>query len=242
MNRRLINGSAASGFTLLELLIVIAIIAVLAVILIIVINPAETLRKTRDAQRISDTSTLKTSVGIFTTSTTTVYLAGASSNAGCKTGAGGGTYGAGSKVYYSLPSDGVGGAITDTTLDGGVNPPLSAQVATASLNLTDSTGWLPIAFNSLTSGSPISNLPVDPVNQVNAIAGGSDTLGSISNKSLMYRYACNSTSLTYEIDAVLESTEYTSGTNNKLVADGGNNSNYYEAGTNLLVLGAGTDI
>ena len=39
------------GFTLLELLIVIAIIAILSVVLVIVLNPAETLRKSRDAQR-----------------------------------------------------------------------------------------------------------------------------------------------------------------------------------------------
>ena len=48
----------AKGFTLLELLIVIAIIAVLSVILVLVLNPAETLKKSRDTQRMSDLSTL----------------------------------------------------------------------------------------------------------------------------------------------------------------------------------------
>jgi hypothetical protein len=58
----------------------------------------------------------------------------------------------------------------------------------------------------------------------------------------VYRYVCNSTSLTYEVDAALESAEYSSGTNNKLTTDGGNNVNYYEVGTNLKIIGSGTDI
>jgi prepilin-type N-terminal cleavage/methylation domain-containing protein len=232
MNAHIKTGRGSRGFTLLELLIVIAIIAVLSVVLIIVINPAETLKKSRDAQRISDLSTMKTAIGIFTTSTSTVYLAGSASNAGCKTGAGVGSYGAGSKVYYSLPS---GSAITDATLDGGSGSvPAAAQVAAASVPLTDGTGWLPINFDSLTSGSPVSNLPVDPINTV-------ASLSAVAGTDLVYRYACNSTSLTYELDATLESTEYTSGANNKLTTDGGNNSNLYESGTNLKILGAGAD-
>ena len=59
--------SKNSGFTLLELLIVIAIIAVLSVALVIVLNPAEALRKSRDAQRISDLTTLKKAIGLYLT-------------------------------------------------------------------------------------------------------------------------------------------------------------------------------
>lgn len=232
MNAHIKKGRGSKGFTLLELLIVIAIIAVLSVVLIIVINPAETLKKSRDAQRISDLSTMKTAIGIFTTSTSTVYLAGSASNAGCKTGGGAGSYGASSKLYYSLPS---GSAITDTSLDGGTgSQPAAGQVAAASVPLTDGTGWLPINFDSLTSGSPVSNLPVDPINTVASLAG-------VASTDLVYRYACNSTSLTYELDATLESSEYTSGANNKLTTDGGNNSNLYETGTNLKILGTGVD-
>lgn len=218
------------GFTLLELLIVIAIIAILSVALIIVINPAETLKKSRDAQRISDMGTLKTAIGIYTTSTTTPYLAG-TDNTACKTGGSGGTYASGDKIYYSLSS---ASTITDTTLDGGsISVPASSQVAAASVPLTDGTGWLPINFDSLTSGSPISNLPIDPINTV-------ASLSAVANTDLVYRYACNATNLTYEIDARLESTEYTS-TNNKHAVDGGNNGEYYEVGTNLKILGTGTD-
>lgn len=227
---------STSGFTLLELLIVISIIAILSVMLIIVINPAETLKKSRDAQRISDLNTIKTAMGIYTTSTTTVYLAGSASNAGCKTGGSGGTYGAGSKIYYSYPSDGKGASISDATLDtGSGSVPAPVQVVTANSSLIDGTGWLPVNFETLTSGSPISNLPVDPVNTVTAAA-------TVAQADLVYRYACNSTSLTYEVDARLESTEYTSAqANDKHGTDGGNNSGLYEVGTNLKILGTGSD-
>ncbi len=218
------------GFTLLELLIVIAIVAILSVALILVINPAETLKKSRDAQRISDLSTLKTAMGIYTTSTTTPFLGSLTANAKCKTtpatafGASG-TFG----LFYSLPST---SAITDTTLDGSTAVTPAMQSATPSL--TDGTGWIPVNFETLTSGSPISNLPIDPVNTVG-------TLSAVASTDLVYRYACSVTPLAYEIDATLESTEYTSGTNNKLASDGGNNSAYYEIGTNLRILGTGTD-
>src|SRR3990172_4173703 len=74
-----------AGFTLLELLIVITILAILAVIIIFVLNPAETLRKSRDVQRMSDLATLKNAISLYMTSTTTPYLGNSSSNATCKT-------------------------------------------------------------------------------------------------------------------------------------------------------------
>lgn len=217
------------GFTLLELLIVIAIIAILSVALIIVINPAETLKKSRDAQRISDMSTLKTAIGIYTTSTTSPQLGGGTANAKCKptpttAWGGSGTYG----LYYSLASG--SGSITDVALDGSTVVTPALQVATPAL--TDGTGWIPIPFDNLTGGSPISNLPIDPTNTIAA-------LGGVLSTDLVYRYACAVTPLTYEIDATLESAEYTSGSNNKLTTDGGNSTLYYEVGTNLKVLGAG---
>lgn len=63
-----------AGFTLLELLIVISIIAILAVALVLVLNPGETLKKSRDAQRISDLGTIKTALGIYLTSTSTPIM------------------------------------------------------------------------------------------------------------------------------------------------------------------------
>src|SRR3989344_4392766 len=93
-----------SGFTLLELLIVIAIIAILSVALVIVLNPAETLRKSRDAQRLSDLSTLKTAIGLYLTSTTSPLLDNGT-NSTCKPTPATARGAAGAyKIWYSLPS------------------------------------------------------------------------------------------------------------------------------------------
>ena len=66
------------GFTLIELLVVIAIIAVLSVLLIIVLDPAETLKRARDSQRVSDLNTMKTAIGVYLTSTSSPQLGGTS--------------------------------------------------------------------------------------------------------------------------------------------------------------------
>ncbi|MEK7148534.1 MAG: prepilin-type N-terminal cleavage/methylation domain-containing protein [Patescibacteria group bacterium] len=221
------------GFTLLELLIVVSIIAILSVALIFVINPAETLKKSRDANRISDLSAMKTALGLYTTSTTTPYLGGLASNNGCKSAPTSAWVGAGTpKIFYSLPG---ASAVTDTSLDNSTGITVASSTATATYTLTDGTGWIPVNFDSLIGGSPISNLPIDPVNSL-----GTDTAASISTSTLAYRYACSITPLAYEIDAVFESGTYTTGSDNKLLKDGGDSDNYYEVGTNLRILGVGT--
>ena len=53
------------GFTLIELLVVIAILAILAVTVVVVLNPAELLRQSRDATRLSDMSSINKAVGLY---------------------------------------------------------------------------------------------------------------------------------------------------------------------------------
>lgn len=218
------------GFTLLELLIVIAIIAILSVMLIIVINPVETLRKSRDSQRISDLNTLKTAMGVYTTTIASPNLDGSATssvNTLCRTSA---AWVTGNLVWYSLPSD--TGTISGVNIVGAAAQPSAAQVTQANLARVDGGGWIPVNFEALTSGSPISNLPVDPVNKVT-------TLTAPANTDYVYRYACNSTNLTYEVDARLESDEFTKVTN-RMQSDGGDNDNLFEVGTNIRILGAGS--
>jgi len=214
------------GFTLLELLIVVSIIAILSVALVLVLNPAEALRKARDSQRMSDLSTMKTALGLYLTGTSTPYLGSVTANSACKTlplTAWGSPF----KIGYSLDSD--IGAITDTTLDGSS---VAVYQQSTSPSLTDGTGWIPVNFDTLTGGSPISNLPLDPTNTIADLA-------SVASTDLVYRYACSQTPLSFEMDAQLESTAYTS-TDDKRTTDGGNNANLYEVGTNLKILGTGT--
>ena len=223
------------GFTLLELIIVIGIIAILSVALVIVLNPAETLKKARDAQRISDLSTLKTAIGLYLTNTTTPQLSGGNwaSATGCQVTLG--TFASGNKIYYSYPS-GTGTLSNGSTIDGYASSALTPnQVANPSL--TAGTGWIPINFSTLTGGSPISNLPIDPVNTVSSVTAP-------ANADLVYRFACAQSPISYEIDATLESSAYTTAPNDMRLNDGGNSNLYYETGTNLSIMGkttGGTD-
>lgn len=230
------------GFTLLELLIVIAILATLATIVVIVLNPAETLAKSRDTQRLSDLTTLKSALALYLTSVSSPTLGGAS-NVGCKTATG---YGANSKIYYSYPGDSPGVPISDSALDGGiVLQPGPAQVTNANLANIDSTGWIPVNFSSVIGGSPISSLPVDPINDID---NGSSSANAVTDEALVYRYACYSqgSNLSFEINANLESNAFTTITgadlqNNKERRDGGNNQYLLEAGNKLDILGNGQD-
>ena len=216
-----------AGFTLLELLIVVSIIAILSVALVLVLDPAETLKKSRDAQRMSDMSTIKTALGLYLTSTSTPYLGSSTSTANCKANIAGAT----TRIMYSLPST---TSISDPSLDA-ASGVVALQSATPSL--TDGTGWVPVNLDSLTSGSPISNFPIDPVNNV---AVGASTAANVTSEALVYRYACMLSPLTFEIDAQLESTAYTS-TEDKRKSDGGNSDLYYEVGTNLKIVDGDTN-
>lgn len=227
------NKKREGGFTLLELLIVVSIIAILSVALVVVLDPAEALRKSRDAQRISDMASMKTALGLYLTSTTTPYLGGVSANTACEANPGATTVPVSpTKIFYSLG----GSAITATNLDGASAYAAGNQVAVANVPLTDGTGWIPVNFDTLIGGSPISNLPIDPVN---TLASG-EGAASVTKASLMYRYACSQTPLAFEIDAALESTAYTV-SDDKRAKDGGNNADFYEVGTNLRILGTGNN-
>src|SRR3989344_5392991 len=136
------NINSKKGFTLLELLIVIAIIAVLSTILIVAINPAETLRKTRDTQRISDLSSVKTAIGVYVTTAAIPQLDGTAGTANvlCVNGSGTDT------IWVSTSLTGTANDITDIGPFGGITtgavPVQRADDATASL--VDGTGWIPI--------------------------------------------------------------------------------------------------
>jgi len=219
--------SPPKGFTLLELLVVIAIIAVLSVILFLIINPAEVLRKSRDAQRMSDLSTLSAAIGLYKINTLDPKMAGID-NFGCKGTTNSTDWQTSDYIYYSYPSDSPGSLISSKNFDdmtfttGGPH-----QVIASNLGLVNGLGWLPINFTSIIGNSPISNLPIDPVNTIADPTQPND-------KDLVYRYICLETNLKYEINATLESIAYTV-TENKMAKDGGNNINYYEIGTDLTL-------
>ncbi|MBI5466166.1 MAG: type II secretion system protein [Candidatus Kerfeldbacteria bacterium] len=229
------------GFTLLELLIVIAILAILGTVLVLVLNPAETLKKSRDTQRISDMATLKTALALYTTTILSPDLdAGATFK--CLSGTA-----TDAMIAYSKPQAGailctadvVPGADASTSADFSASD-YCYNVVAANSTLVDGTGWLPVNLGSITGGSPISNMPLDPTNTI-----ATDTTPIMSD--LVYRYACQSTSTTkstyiFELNARLESSAYgPSGSDDRSAKDGGDNDVLYEVGTSVRLLGSGTN-
>jgi prepilin-type N-terminal cleavage/methylation domain-containing protein len=222
------------GFTLLELLIVITIIAILSVALVFILNPGETLQKSRDVQRMADLSTLKTALGIYLTSTSSPQLDGATGTANDKCVGGLGTQ----TLWVSVNTVGGGGeTITDAIFPSGFTDwEQNTSVSTASL--VDGTGWLPVKLSGIIGGSPISSLPVDPVNDL-SITTGSDvsTAAVVTNGALMYRYACKKSPLSFEVNARLESATYgVGGADDKAAKDGGDNAKLFEVGTGMSIL------
>ena len=187
------------GFTLIELLVVIAIIAILAVVVVLTLSPAELLRQGRDSNRLSDLATLTSAINLYSTD---------------QGGASGYSLGTPNVTYLSIPDP------TATTTAGtdcsGIGFPSGGAfhcAASSTYRDVNGTGWIPINFSAISSGSPLSSLPVDPTNT--------------SSSNLYYTYQTNGT--TFELRAVPESQKY--------AAQAGANPNMFIAGSNSLIDG-----
>ncbi|MBI2450990.1 MAG: type II secretion system protein [Parcubacteria group bacterium] len=219
------------GFTLLELLIVIAILAILSVVVVLVLNPAETLKKARDVQRISDLDVLKTALGLYLTTVSAPDLSTDTiDNNRCvnssaatpdptvfydQTGIAAGTrsYGTGAQTG--------GGKTYETT---------AWATSGSASSVVDGTGWLPVRFSDITGGSPISNLPRDPAPVINSLGEG-------PTNNHFYSYVCDAVDTTFELGANLESSAFSNGgADDKEKNDGGNNDLIFEKGTELLIV------
>ena len=176
------------GFTLIELLVVVAIIAVLAVAVVVVLNPVQLVRQARDATRLADMAAVNGALGLYLADQSSADLGACSS-------------------YARL-----------TAASSGTPFPTVLSVNTVATTSIDGTGWVDVNFATTTGGSPISRLPLDPVN---------DTTN-------FYGYACDETNKRYEIDANMESSRYgENGANDIESIDGGNNDGWYEVGNYL---------
>ena len=193
------NKRITKGFTLIELLIVIGILAILASVTLLVLNPAQMFAQARDSQRISDLSTLKSAVSLYLATVTDIDL---DASGACA-----------SNVWGTL---GVG----STTVSSGSRNTFLWSAGTTSV---DNTGWIPIPLSSISGGSPISALPLDPTS-IDA------TQKSNTNTLYAYYYMCDGTNSTFELNCNLESTRYTSD-DNKEATDGGDRDYMYEVGT-----------
>jgi len=189
------------GFTLIELLVVIAILAVLAVAVVLIINPAELIRQGRDSTRISDMAALNSAIALYLADVATPYLGGpstaCSNTAHCTSG-------------------------TTEFFSGSITTCLASTTRTV-----DGNGWVTINFNAISSGSPLSQLPLDPNNGA--------TTGKCSDGTVnrcFYAYACNGTN--YELNAKMESAKFaSSGISDVESTDGGSQIDLYEVGNKL---------
>ncbi len=185
------------GFTLIELLVVIAIIAILAVVVVLTLNPAQLLAQSRDANRLSDLATLNSAINLYNTdqSGASTYSLGLSST----------TY-----VSLSDSSSTCGDLGGNFTTGGYFTCASSANYRNAS-----STGWIPINFNAISAGSPISSLPVDPTNSTS-----SNLYYSYQTNGTTFRLVATPESQKYLASAAQNPTMFVAGSNTSL--DGGN--------------------
>ncbi|MFA5870719.1 MAG: type II secretion system protein [Candidatus Paceibacterota bacterium] len=188
------------GFTLIELLVVIAILAILATVIVVIINPGELLKQARDTTRISDLAAVNSAIAFYLSDVATPGIGGAS-NAACTAGA--------------------TSTLVQCTTAG--TSPFSAgtSCSTNAVTTVDGNGWAAVTFSSISSGSPLARLPLDPA----------------QTTTYFYAYACGggSNALNYELDARMESNKYASSTANVVAAakDGGDNDAWYEIGNSL---------
>jgi prepilin-type N-terminal cleavage/methylation domain-containing protein len=204
------------GFTLIELLVVIAIVAILSVVVILTLNPAELLRQSRDSNRISDMSTLRSALSLYLADQTTIALAGGTYTANC---------------YVSVTS--TAGMTGGCKGSGPATMRFSTSSATVTVSATpravNGTGWVGSNgaaqgpnFTLVTSGTPLGQLPVDP---------------TAASNVYFYAYAANTTSNTFKVTAHMESSKYHNGggATDIETTDGGIDANSYEVGTDLTL-------
>ncbi len=143
---------SSQGFTLIELLIVIGILAVLATVTLLVINPAQMVKQSRDANRVTEINQINQALLFF-------QSFGGSSTA----------MGTHNTVYVSIPS-------STSDCSGLGLPALGGGYVyhcsdSAHYRNIDGTGWIPVDLTSVQSsaGNLFFALPIDPINTV---AGG----------------------------------------------------------------------
>jgi prepilin-type N-terminal cleavage/methylation domain-containing protein len=198
-----------SGFTLIELLVVIAIIAVLAVVVVLTLNPAGLLQEARDANRLSDMSTFKSSLSLYLIDVPSSYL-------------GSSTY-----CYLSIATT-TGMTVptssgnTSTTINCAAwfasTPTATILATTTYRSVVGAFGWIPVDMSQLSVNAPFAQWPIDPLN----------------NGNFYYSYAASTTGNVFKVAMFMESTRYkASGTADVVSTDGGVDPYVFEGGTNL---------
>jgi len=198
----------SKGFTLVELLIVITILAALAAAVVVVLNPGELLAQARDSQRLNDMGVVRDALMLYLTQgaippAPTDLSLGAPSTISCS-------------VNHPSPAPGNRGCCSLSTIcpAGIFSAAGSAPLvrSAANVRLVNGSGWVDVnlggATDGMSGGSPLSALPIDPVN---------------SSPNFFYAYIAGGTNPenTFELNTRLESERY----RGMMANDGGNRNN-----------------
>jgi len=194
-----------TGFTLIELLIVTTLLAVLGAVVVVVLNPAEMFRQSRDSQRLVDLNQLNKVLSFIQVDQPAL------------------NFGSSSVVYVSIPD------ASSTCANLGL-PTLPSGWSYACSNSTNykkinGLGWVPVDFTLFSAGSPISKLPIDPVNA--------------TSTGEYYTYTAGGS---WHLTAFLTSDKYKmGGSTDKSSKDGGSYPELFEIGNNLSLLPVNRD-
>ncbi|MEX0689878.1 MAG: type II secretion system protein [Candidatus Paceibacterota bacterium] len=102
------------------------------------------------------------------------------------------------------------------TVSGGTSPFTTACDTTTSSTAVSGAGWVDVDLTVVSGGSPLSRLPIDPVNST----------------TYFYGFSTDSSALTYEINAHMESERYKNGGDSDVEStDGGDEAAWYEVGS-----------
>ena len=217
------------GFTLIELLVVIGILAILATTVVLVLNPGEILKQSRDAQRLTDFKTIRGAIDLYLIRniSSPTSLNGLNSTSICESGDLGFP-----QWRISIPaSSGIGpyqGRAAQPFITGSSTPILVGPFQSNNPRAIDGSGWVSVALTEVQGNSPLSRLPVDPINVIppfvittfsSLATGGTSPIAGAH----FYAYQCQG--LIYEINANMESVKYSTGGGNDVEStDGGVNA------------------
>ncbi len=96
--------------------------------------------------------------------------------------------------------------------------------------VTDTLAWVNINFSSISTGSPLARLPIDPVNS----SSSSVCTSTLPVNGCFYAYKSSATTGQYEINANMESAKYKKdGGGDVESKDGGDVNDWYEVGSKL---------
>lgn len=125
-------------------------------------------------------------------------------------------------------SGGTWNATTTCALTGATTPFSAGACQVIILSAVDGTGWVNVNLGAITGGSPLSRMPLDPLNSLTACGG--------TNPGCFYAYRSSSTVGKYKLVANMESTKYASGGTadvESATKDGGNIATWYEIGSDM---------